>query len=108
MTVVTNRLQGRNITNFPPEVIVQKLAEDNRRSAQSIYEAIQGHAEPARSGSGHGGGQGRTKGGSGTGMATGPGILDTRRSGPIKKLYATTARGGQVTDANIIGLSQIL
>lgn len=72
MTVVTNRLKGRSITNFFPEIIVQNLADDNQRSAQSIYEAIQGHAEPAASGSGHSGGQGRGKGsGKGSGGAGG-------------------------------------
>jgi hypothetical protein len=71
MTVVTNRLKGRNITNFSPEVIVQKLADDNQRSAQSIYEAIQGNAEPARPGAGHSGGQGRGKAGAGGGGGPG-------------------------------------
>ena len=70
MTVVTNRLKGRDITNFSPNVVVQKLADDNHRSAQSIYEAIQGQAEPTKSGSGHSSGQGRGKGG---GAGGGPG-----------------------------------
>ena len=52
MAAATNRLQAKGITNISAEMVVQELADKNRRSAQQIYEMIL--AEPAGRGSGRG------------------------------------------------------
>jgi hypothetical protein len=68
MAAVTNRLQAKGITGFSPDVVVQSLAQTNRRSARQIYEMIL--TEPAIRWVGHGQGQGRGGfgGGAGGGM----------------------------------------
>jgi hypothetical protein len=75
MVAVTNRLQAKGITGFSPDVVVQELADKNRRSAQQIYEMIL--AEPAQRGVGHGKGQaqgrGQGRGGFGGGAGGGAG-----------------------------------
>lgn len=54
----TNRLATHGITNGTAEIVVQDLADQNRRSAQQIYEMIL--AEPVTRGAGRG--QGQTQG----------------------------------------------
>jgi hypothetical protein len=75
MASVTNRLQAKGITAFSANVVVQELADKNRRSAQQIYEMIL--AEPAQRGAGHGKGQvqgrGQGRGGFGGGAGGGAG-----------------------------------
>ena len=75
MTMATNRLVAKGITNFTADIVVQELANKNARSALQIYQAIL--AEPARGGAGigqgHGQGQGRGGFGGGGGAGGGPG-----------------------------------
>lgn len=72
MAVVASRFQAKGITGFSPDIVVQELADTNRRSAQEIYQAML--AEPARGGggAGQGHGQGQGRGGFGGGGG-GPG-----------------------------------
>jgi hypothetical protein len=65
LATATNRLQQARITNASPEVIVQQLAQANRRSAREIYESLLASTssrEPARGG-GHRAGAGGGPGG---------------------------------------------
>jgi uncharacterized membrane protein YgcG len=69
LATATNRLAAKGVQGATPDLVVQQLADQNRRSAQQIYEAIL--SPPERQGAGHGGGQGR--GGQGGGQGGGPG-----------------------------------
>jgi hypothetical protein len=90
MSVVTNRFQSKGIRGYSPEIIVQQLAEKNKRSAQQIYEAL---SAPAQLQGGHGEGQGR---GSSTGGGGGKG-----GGGPGRKTLAEfcTDEGIELKDA---------
>jgi hypothetical protein len=72
LATATNRLVAKGVTNVTGEIVVQELANQNGRSAQQIYHAIQ--AEPVRGGGrgqGHGFGQGRGGFGGGAGGGSG-------------------------------------
>lgn len=71
MTTAASRLQAKGITGVTPEIVVQELANSNKRSAQQIYEALAASSGsgPASSGNekprgGYGGG-GKAGGGPG-------------------------------------------
>jgi hypothetical protein len=59
----TNRLHARGISNCPPDMVVQKLADQNQRSAQQIYEIL--NTLPAGGESAHRPAQGGAGGGMG-------------------------------------------
>jgi len=67
MAVASNRLAAKGITGLSPDIIVQKLADQNQRSAQQIYETLLSEPSHGRSEGGRGGGGGYGRGGSGGG-----------------------------------------
>jgi hypothetical protein len=70
MAAATNRLQSNGIKDFFPEIIVQKLADGNGRSANDIYQALLSSPRPETAvakGQGHGAGGGGYGGGKGGG-----------------------------------------
>ncbi len=72
ISVATNRLHAKGIVGCSPEIVVQQLADANKRSAQQIYEALSTpanargeHADGRGRGSGFKGGGGKAGGGPG-------------------------------------------
>jgi hypothetical protein len=66
MPVATRRLESAGITNLSPEIVVRQLADQNRKSAQEIYQIL--IAEPSKIAA-----SGGTEGGHRGGYGGGPG-----------------------------------